>query len=63
MIEISTPTTNSLQNDMLHHTAITEDLGEEEQSFYDSIKRNLNTIVSTPSKDVVARILRYSKTV
>ncbi|SKB85821.1 hypothetical protein [Daejeonella lutea] len=63
MIETSTPTTNSLQNDMVQHTAIPEELGEEEQSFYDSIKKNLNLIVKTPGKDVIARILSYSKTV
>lgn len=63
MIETSTPTTNSLQNDMIQNTAIAEDLGEEEQSFYDSIKKNLNTIVRTPGKDVIARILKYSKSV
>ncbi len=63
MVKTSTPTTNSLQNDMVQNTAIPEDLGEEEQSFYDSIKKNLNTIVRTPSKDVIARILKYSKSV
>jgi hypothetical protein len=62
MIETSTPTTNSLQNDMAQNNA-TEDLGEEEQSFYDSIKKNLNTIVRTPGQDVIARILKYSKSV
>ncbi len=63
MIETSTSTTNSLQNDMVQNTAIPEVLGEEEQSFYDSIKKNLNSIVSTPGKDVIARILKYSKSV
>lgn len=61
MIEISTPTKNSLQNDMVQSNAKTEDLGEEEQSFYDSIKENLNSIVRTPGKDVIARILKHSK--
>lgn len=63
MIEISTSTTNSLQNDMVQNTAIPEELGEEEQSFYDSIKKNLNSIVRTPGNDVIARILNYSKSV
>jgi len=62
MIETSTSTTNSLQPGMVQNTAIPEDLGEEEQSFYDSIKKNLNAIVRIPGKDVVARILKYSKT-
>lgn len=63
MIEISTSTTNSLQNDMVQNTAIPEELGEEEQSFYDSIKKNLNSIVRNPGNDVIARILNYSKSV
>ncbi len=63
MIETSTSTTNSLQNDMVQHTAIPEELGEEEQSFYDSIKMNLNSIARTPANDVIARILNYSKSV
>lgn len=62
MIETSTSTKNSLQNDMTQNTTVTEELGEEEQSFYDSIKKNLNTLVRTPGKDVIARILNHSKT-
>ncbi|MGB4400422.1 MAG: hypothetical protein WBJ10_13710 [Daejeonella sp.] len=62
MIETSTSTKNSLQNDMTQHTTVTEELGKEEQSFYDSIKKNLNTLVRTPGKDVIARILNHSKT-
>lgn len=61
MTETSTSTTNSLQNAMKQNTAVTEDLSEEEQSFYDSIKFNLNTLVRTPGKDVIARILMHSK--
>jgi hypothetical protein len=63
MIETSTTTTNSLQNDMVQHTAITEELGEEEQSFYNSIKKSLNSIVRNPGKDVIAQILKHSKSV
>lgn len=63
MIETSTPTTNSLQNDMVQNNNATEELGEEEQSFYNSIKKNLNSIVRTPGKDVIAKILNYSKSV
>jgi hypothetical protein len=61
MIKTSTSKTNFLQNDMTQNTAVTEDLGEDEQSFYDSIKQNLNAIVRTPGKDVIDRILKYSK--
>ncbi|MES2872338.1 MAG: hypothetical protein V4708_01360 [Bacteroidota bacterium] len=63
MIETSTSTTNSLQNDMIQNTAVTEELGEEEQSFYNSIKQDLNNLVRTPGKDVIARILKHSKSV
>lgn len=63
MIETSTPTTNSLQNDMVQKNTGTEDLGEEEQTFYASVKKNLNALVRNPSQDVIARILKYSKSV
>ena len=63
MIETSTSTKNSLQNDMIQNAAIPEELGEEEQSFYNSIKQDLNKLVRTPGKDVIARILKYSKSV
>lgn len=61
MIEISTPTTNSFQNDMVQKNIISDDLGEEEQSFYASLKKNLNALISSPDNDVIARILKYSK--
>ena len=61
MIKTSTSKTNSLQNNMTQKTAVTEDLGEEEQSFYNSIKQDLNKIVRTPGKIVITRILNYSK--
>ena len=61
MIEISTPTTNSLQNDMVQNSTSVEDLGEDEQSFYALIKKNLNAIVSKPSQETITKILNYSK--
>ena len=63
MIETSTTTTNSLQNDMMQNTGVTEELGEDEQFFYDSIQQNLNTLARNPGKDVIARILKHSKSV
>ena len=61
MIETSTPKTNSLQNDMVQNNATAEDLGEEEQSFYISVKKKLDVLAKTPSQEVIARILKYSK--
>lgn len=61
MIEISTPTTNSFQNDMVQKNTISDDLGEEDQSFYASLRINLNALISSPDNDVVTRILNYSK--
>ncbi|WP_411273859.1 hypothetical protein [Daejeonella sp.] len=63
MIKTSTSTTNSLQNEMMQNAGVTEELGEEDQLFYDSIQQNLNSLVRTPGKDVIARILKYSKSV
>jgi hypothetical protein len=61
MIETSTPTKNSLQNDMVQDNATAEDLGEEEQSFYASVKKKLDVLARNPGQDVIARILKYSK--
>ena len=63
MIEISTPTTNSLQNDMVQNNPISEDLGEKEQFFYAKIKKSLDTLARNPSNEVIVRILKYSKSV
>jgi hypothetical protein len=63
MIEISTPTTNSLQNDMVQNNSISEDLGEDEQFFYANIKKNLDSLARAPSNEVIVRILKYSKSV
>lgn len=63
MIEISTPTTNSLQNNMVQNSASVEDLDEEEQSFYASIKKGLNAIANNPKQETIYSILNYSKSV
>ncbi len=63
MIEISTSTTNSLQNNMVQNSSTVEDLGEEEQSFYALIKNKLNVIVRNPSQATISKILNYSKSV
>ncbi len=61
MIEISTPKTNSLQNTKTENSPVIEELGEEEQSFFVSIKPGLNAIVSNPNQETVSSILNYSK--
>lgn len=61
MIQTSTTTTNSLQNNMAENGTSVEDLGEDEQSFYLSITKTLNEIVRKPRRDTIAKILNYSK--
>lgn len=61
MIKISTPKTNSLQNKKAEDSPLIEDLGEEEQKFYSSIKPGLNAIANNPQQDTISRILNYSK--
>lgn len=61
MIETSTPKTNSLQNTKAENSPVIEELGEEEQSFFVSIKSGLNAIVSNPKQETVSSILNYSK--
>lgn len=63
MIEISTSTTNSLQNNMSQISPTIEDLGEDEQAFYALIKNKLNAIVRKPSQATISKILNYSKSV
>ena len=61
MIEISTPKTNSLQNTKTENSPVIEDMGEEEQSFFVSIKPGLNALASNPNQETVSSILNYSK--
>ena len=63
MIEISTPTTNSLQNNMPQNSSTVEDLDEEEQSFYALIQNKLNAMLRNPSQATISKILNYSKSV
>jgi hypothetical protein len=63
MIETSTPTTNSLQSNRTQNTLSTEDLGEEEQSFYLSIRKNLDAMSIAPGKGIIAEILDYSRSI
>jgi hypothetical protein len=61
MIEISTPGTNSLTNTKAERSLLAEDLGEDEQSFYSSIKPDLNALANNPADKTISNILDYSK--
>ncbi len=61
MIEISTPATNSITSAKAESSLFAEDLGEDEQSFYTSIKPDLNALVQNPAEKAVSNILDYSK--
>lgn len=61
MIETSTPATNSLTNTKAESSLFAEDLGEDEQMFYSSIKPDLNALVNNPADKTISSILIYSK--
>lgn len=63
MIETSTHKTSSFKEPQAAGNLRVEDLGEEEQAFYTSIKSELNSIISEPAKESVRRILEYSRSV
>jgi hypothetical protein len=61
MIEISTPKTNSLQQTEENKDIIAEELSEEEQSFYSSIKPCLNAMARDPTEETISKMVNYSK--
>ncbi|MDP3467750.1 MAG: hypothetical protein Q8S11_05415 [Daejeonella sp.] len=61
MIETSTPATNSLTNTKAESSLFAEDLGEDEQSFYSSIKPGLNALTNNPTEKTIRSILDYSQ--
>ena len=63
MIETSTHKTSSFKEPQATGNLRVEDLGEEEQAFYASIKPELNSITSEPAKESMRRILEYSRSV
>lgn len=63
MIETSTHKTSSLKEIQAESNLRAEDLGEEEQAFYNSIKPELNSIISEPSKESIRKILEHSKSI
>ncbi len=60
MIEIFTPTTNSLCND-LSDSCGNDGLSEEDQLFFTSIKNNLDTLKMQPDQKTINAILNYAK--
>ena len=61
MIKTSTKTTNSLPEEMITLSEAAQDLGEEEQSFYASIKKDLTKLEVSPKASVVEKLLNYSR--
>jgi hypothetical protein len=61
MIEISTPTSNSVCNDDTDGDSMISNFSKSEVEFYESIKTPLNSLVKEPSKEVIQKILAFSK--
>jgi len=61
MIKTSTKTTNSLPEEMVTLSEAANDLGEEEQSFYSSIKNDLSKLEASPRASLVEKLLDYSR--
>jgi hypothetical protein len=61
MIETSTPATNSLTSTKSEISLLAKDIGGDEQSFYSSIKPDLNALTNNPADKTISNILDYSK--
>ncbi len=61
MIETSTPATNSLTSTKSEISLLAKDIGVDEQSFYSSIKPDLNALTNNPADKTISNILDYSK--
>ena len=61
MIEISTPTSDSVCNDETDDDSMISNFSKSEVEFYESIKSQLNSLVKEPSKEVINKILSFSK--
>lgn len=62
MIETITHATNSLPSGKTENSISAKDLSEEDQSFYLSIKPELNALAMNPLRDTIVTILDFSKT-
>lgn len=63
MIEISTPSSNSISKTETSLDESQDELSENESAFYEMIKPTLNQIVKEPSEKVVQNILAFSKSI
>lgn len=61
MIKTYTRNSDSLQSEAVENSEHAEDLGEEEQGFYSSIRKGLNQIELSPNQTSIDNILNYSK--
>ena len=61
MIEISTPSSNSIFKTELPPDESEHAMSESEIKFYDMIKPSLNQILKEPAEKVVQNILTFSK--
>lgn len=63
MIEISTPSSNSISKTETSLDESQDGLSENETAFYEMIRPTLNQIVKEPSEKVVQNILAFSKSI
>jgi hypothetical protein len=63
MIEISTPSSNSIFKTESTPTESQKELSEDENEFYNMIKPLLNQIVKEPAEKIVRNILAFSKSI
>jgi len=61
MIETSTPETNSSSKIKVESEQFSDELGEDEASFYSSVRPNLNALIKNPADQTIHSILNYSK--
>ncbi len=60
MMEISTPTSNSLTSGNTAESS-PDSLNEEDQLFYASIKKDLDLMAKEPRSKTIQNIIKYSK--
>jgi len=63
MIEISTQKTNSLQKTEVIKDINSDDLSEDDQSLYSSLKPCLNAMAKDPSQETISKLVNYSKSI
>ena len=61
MIKTSTKSTNALPTDMVTTSETGDQIGEDELSFYLSIKKELNKLEVNPQSSVIDKIMKYSR--